>query len=108
VGVGCASKTLSIVDSARAPMYSAKCFQSFIQSLANEVICDARERLAKIKFSCEMECYDELTGVEPRSRVTHERIQHIHDVAVAKPTWWVGCPPLETQVQVANNYGGMK
>lgn len=96
------------VDMTRKDIYGSACFQAHIQSLANEVITDIRERLLQAGFNVVMECYDELTMVIDREDATEETKKQIQTIAEAPLSWWPNGPPLGAEVKFGNSYAEMK
>ena len=89
-------------------IYPSAFFQAHIQSLANEVICDIRERIITAGYYVAMECYDELTMVVPRHRANEESAQEIQSIAESELTWWDEAPPLTAEVKIGETYYDLK
>lgn len=84
--------------------YPSAVFQSFIQSLANEFICEARDRLVRAGYVPAIECYDELLLVVPRDSDIDATMQEIEQLIVQPVSWWDDQPPMGIDIASGDSY----
>lgn len=85
--------------------YASAVFQSFIQSLANEFICESRDRLREAGYHVALECYDELLIVVPKAWDVEEAKQDIVELVTEPVDWWADPPPMGIDIAHGDSYG---